>query len=282
MNHSKTIWKIIFILSIIGCLGCLGSAGWYMYNNWQAEQAYEEIREEENLETLADIENAEFTGERDGEEARLPDGIFLDMENPIDFKKLQDVNKELYAWIRIPNTRIDYPIAQRKGDNGYYLNHDLYGVPRFAGCIFTEDLNKKDFKDPNTVIYGHNMRNQSMFQNLHLFADPDFFEKNQVFYIYTPDKVLAYQIIAAYTTDTAHILGSYDFENEKIFERYLKDIMDVRAMDRNIREDVELTGDDRIVTLSTCKGGHIDARYIVQGVLIEEKDTGSGAKGTKK
>ena len=272
----KMFWKILLTISLTGCVGF---TAWYLYQDYQAQKEYEALQmkmeldeslkeQEENSITLEEIENMEFTGERDGEEAQLPEDIFLDLENPIDFEELTAINKDIYAWIRIPNTKIDYPILQKAGDDSFYLKHDIYQQPRLAGSIYTEDCNKKDFSDPNTVIYGHNMRNLTMFQNLHLFADKEFFDENPYVYIYTPNQILVYEIFAAYTYDDRHIMNSFDFSDPKVYAQYLQDIFAVRAMDKNLREDIIVTGEDKIITMATCIGGKTDARYLVQAVLV--------------
>lgn len=270
MKKKKTFWKTVLIVSLIGCVCCLGFVTWYLYQDYIAKKNYEEMQEKEEV-SLEDIENAEFTGERDGEAAELPDDIFLDMENPIDFEQLTEINSDLYAWIRIPGTVIDYPIGQRAGNDVYYLSHDMYREPRSAGCIFTQDCNSKDFTDPNTVIYGHNMRNETMFQNLHLFSDPTFFEEHPYVYIYTPDRVLAYKVFAAYSYDDRHIMNSFDFDDPEVFGAYLDEVFHVRSMEKNLREDMTVTTQDRIITLSTCNRGEKDTRYLVQAVLIKDE-----------
>lgn len=301
----KTIWKGIFIFSIIACLLCLTGLIWYLYQDRQAKEEYETLQEQvvmkttetsetaeesgmtKNSEissattgvqdamgsleepTLEEVENIEFTGEREGEAAVLPENIFLDMENPINFETLQSINSDIYAWIRIPGTEIDYPIAQRAGDDTYYLSHDIYNKPRFAGSIYTEDCNSKDFTDPNTVIYGHNMRNESMFQNLHKFEERDFLDAHPYVYIYTPDRVLLYEIFAAYTYDDRHLMNSFDFQNRDVFGQYLQSIQTVRSMNKNIRQDISVTADDKIITLVTCIGSQTNSRYLVQAVLVQ-------------
>ena len=162
----KSGWRIVFIISIIGCICCAGFLGWYLYQDYRTEKEYEQLqaearekaaqeearKKEEDKVSLEEIENAEFTGEQQGEEAEITENFFVDMENPINFDELQKTNSDIYAWIRIPDTKIDYPIAQREGDPSYYLSHDMYQQPRFAGCIYTEDCNSKDFMDPNTCL----------------------------------------------------------------------------------------------------------------------------------
>ena len=258
-ENKRKIWTAVMIVALIGIVVLLGTVAFRLYQDWKAEQAYKDAQEQ--------IEEPEFTGEREGDEAELPDDIFRDMGNPINFKKLQKINKELYAWIRVPDTKIDYPVGQNK-ENSFYLNHDMYKEPRFAGCIYTEKANSKDFEDPNTVLYGHNMIGGTMFSNLHNFRDQEFFDKHPYFYIYTPDYIMVYQVFAAYTYDDRHILNSFDFSKEEVFAEYIEDIFNVRSMDRHLREDVEVTTDDKIVTLSTCIGNETNKRYLVQGKRI--------------
>ena len=189
--------------------------------------------------------------------------------NPIDFEEVQKECPDCYAWIRIPDTNIDYPIVQSPTDNAFYLDHNAYGEYEYAGAIFTEDYNKKDFSDPNTLIYGHNMKNGSMFQNLHLYEDRAFMEEHPVFEIYLPDKILTYQVFAAYNYDDRHLLKAYDFSDSEVFRLHLQEIRNQCSMSAIIDNDVEVTTKDRIVTLSTCNGID-DQRYLVQGVLLSE------------
>ncbi len=194
-------------------------------------------------------------------------------ENPIDFASLQKINPEIYAWIRIPNTNIDYPIAQSATDDGFYLHHDIYGKYVFSGTIYTEMKNSKDFSDPNTVIYGHNMTKGYMFQNLYKFQEENFFNTNTEFYIYTPERILTYTVFSAYQYDDRHILNSFDFSDEEVFADYLESAKNPTFMLKNVREDIEVTTKDKIITLSTCLGDGKEYRYLVQGVLTNDQPT---------
>ena len=188
---------------------------------------------------------------------------------PVDFVKLQEECPDAYAWIRIPDTKIDYPIVQSPTDNAFYLDHNVYGNYEFAGAIFTEDYNSKDFTDPNTIIYGHNMKNGSMFQNLHFYEDRTFMEEHPTFEIYLPDKILTYRVFAAYNYDDRHLMKAFDFDDSEQFRLYLQEIRNQRSMSANLDNDVEVDQFDKIVTLSTCNGID-DQRYLVQGVLLSE------------
>lgn len=195
------------------------------------------------------------------------------VDNPIDFKYYQNINPEIYAWIRIPNTNIDYPVAQSASDDNFYLHHDIYGKYKFSGTIYTEMQNSKDFTDPNTILYGHNMTKGYMFQNLYKFQNGEFFDNNKYFYIYTPDRVYTYTVYSAYQYDDRHILNSFDFSDKKVFKSYIESTKNPSFMLKDVREDIEVTADDKIVTLSTCLGDGKVYRYLVQGVLTNVQKT---------
>lgn len=282
-KNQKTGWKIIKWIGILGCIGCFGFAGWYRWSEIQTQKEYEalqaqiaEQQEKAQQYTLEEIQEAEFTGEIqvDVPAPEIPEGVLLDAEdNPVDFTQLKEINPELYAWIRIPGTQIDYPVAQRQGeDQSFYLHHDMNQNPRFSGCIYSENLNKQDFTDPVTVLYGHNMKNGSMFQNLHLFRNQEFFDEHPFIYVYTAEKTYIYQIFAVYPYDDRHILKSFDFSDEQVLADYLHDCQNPHSMEALVRSDVSVTTKTPILTLSTCIGGRTEERLLVQAVLLYEKE----------
>ncbi len=186
---------------------------------------------------------------------------------PVDFEKLKKANPDIYAWISIPAANVDYPILQSEDDNGYYLNHTVNGTKSVYGSIYTEDYNSKDFSDFNTVIYGHNMKNGTMFGSLKKFRDASFFNENRFITIYAPDRVLKYEIFAATTWDNQHILLSRNFERRNNCRIYLDEIFAVRDMNSQIKKDMSVTADDKIITLSTCMNDK-SKRFLVSGVLV--------------
>ena len=133
-------------------------------------------------------------------------------------------------------------------------------------------MNAKDFSDPVTVLYGHHMLDNSMFSTLYYFRDQQFFDTNEFFYIYTPGHILTYRIVSAHQYDERHILNSFDFSKEDVFREYLDEISNPRSMLADVRDGIQLTTEDRIVTLSTCISGG-SMRYLVQGVLIDDQPT---------
>ena len=189
-----------------------------------------------------------------------------------DFDELMEINPDIYAWLYIPNTAVDYPVARSTsdGDDSFYLEHNVYRQYQFSGTIYSEIKNSPDMHDRVTVMYGHNMLNGSMFATLHNFGNKDFFEQNNTAFVLTKDKVLTYLIYSAYTYDDRHILNTNNFANDEVFQRYLDETLDPHAIDANVREGIDLSIDNKILTLSTCTSGPSDTRYLVQGVLIGE------------
>lgn len=193
-------------------------------------------------------------------------------EKDLDWDALHEQNEDIYAWIYVPDTTVDYPVLQHPTDNSYYLNYNMDGTKGYPGCIYTEDFNSKDFSDIHTVIYGHNLKDKTMFSSLHNFEDKELLSEDHYIFIYTQDYVFVYRIFAAYEFSAIHLLDNYDYTNEYVYADYLKQIY--RTTDRvaNVREDIEVTTDDKIVTLSTCTEDHdSNRRFLVTGVLLNPK-----------
>lgn len=187
-------------------------------------------------------------------------------DRTIDFAALREVNEDTVAWITVPGTTIDYPIVfAAKGDERY-LNHDIKGNESKYGAVFMDGYNHADFSDPVTMVYGHNMKDGSMFATLHNFENGAFFDENRTIRLYIDDYMLEYEIVAAYKTDDTHILAANDFTDPTVFAEYVKDIFTVRDMNAKLLMR-DISAQDRMIVLATCVHGEDEARYLVQGVL---------------
>lgn len=255
----KKFFKIIYFFLVLASLVCIGLMIMYLQKDQQEELEAEQQQEE--LKEQYVVEEVETEVVQEEELAELP----------IDFEGLKDMNPEIYAWLEVPDTKINYPILQHEGeDQSYYLTRDMYGEYKQAGSIYTEDYNNKDFQDYHTVIYGHNMKNGSMFHNVRYFADKEFFDEHQDLFIYMPGKILKYEIIACYEYDDRHLLGMFDFNDTDAYAEYLEEIMNPRSMYAMIREGKTVTVEDKLVTLSTCVANKPNHRRLLQAVLVEE------------
>ncbi len=191
-------------------------------------------------------------------------------ENPINWDKLK--NTDVYAWVNVPGTLVDYPVASApKGeDEDYYLHYDMKKQYDFAGMIYSRRANHNNFSDPVTVLYGHNMRNGSMFGTLNRFEDLSFFEGHETIYIYMPGKILTYQIISAGHSDNRDILGLYNYQSEDGMKEYINGFL--FPSDGFVRSGVEVNASDKFLVLSTCTTASTERR-LVQAVFLSSEDT---------
>lgn len=271
MNLKKKIYTVLMIVFAIGFIIC---AGLFIRNKIVEKQAEEKYEELLNMQLEQDIVETEPIVQEEVEEEE-PDvltqlGITIP-EKTLDWNALQEENEHIYAWIYIPGTKVDYPILQHPTEESYYLDTNIDGSKGYPGCIYTDYINAKDFSDNNTVIYGHNMKDGTMFRTLHDYEDKAFFDENKYAYIYTPDKTFVYEIFAAYEFSDLHLLYGYDMDNQEVFEIYLESVFNTRGMNAHIRTTSVVTKEDKIITLSTCIGNKPNNRYLVQGVLLNKE-----------
>ncbi len=184
-------------------------------------------------------------------------------ESPIDFAYWKSVNDDVYAWIRIEDTNIDYPILQSATDDSYYLEHTIDGVTGYPGSIYTEKVNAKDFSDFNTLIYGHDMRDGSMFKHLHKFEDYEFFESHDTVTIYTETETKTYRVYAAVIYDNRHIMYTYDNDNMEDRTAFIQSLKEIGGEGSFFREGMSIDENSKLITMSTCITGQPDKRYIV-------------------
>jgi sortase B len=199
------------------------------------------------------------------EEENIFDRTRKKPDRNIDFNGLAAENGDIIAWVSVPGTDIDYPVVHGE-DNEYYLSHNALKEESKSGAIFSDMQNTRGFTDPVTVLYGHRMKNGSMFASLHKFEDEAFFKQNNKIEIYTSVGQWEYEIFAAYKTDNANILYGRDFHDKEVYQKYLDSIENIHDLSAHL-SGTELTTDDHILTLSTCVEGEEEQRYVVQAVL---------------
>ena len=250
-NNLRIVFLVIAIIVLVGALAYIGV---YIYNNYAAEQ---ETTTRAITTTAAPSEPA------------LPPA-------EIDFAALQEQNSEIYAWIRIEDTEVDYPIVQSQTNDEFYLKHSAYDKSWLAsGAIYTEGMNRTDFTDPITVIYGHNGYKTTMFTTLHKFENTDFFDSHPYFTIYMPQRKLTYQVISAFKYDDRHIMNSFNFLNPADLAEFQCEILSPSSPVKNVRQelDTQIDENSKIVVLSTCITNQKSNRYLVCGVLVKDEKT---------
>ena len=240
------------------------------FNLYHIYTEYKKGTDEYNqIEEMAVTERDADSGEAAGPNAQLKPPI------EVDFDKLKSVNEDVVGWIYVDALPdISYPIVKGK-DNQTYLHQTYEKNYNFAGTIFVDYENSGDFSDCNTLVYGHNMKNGSMFGHLKKFREDDkLYKQDKYFWILTPERNYRYEIISAYTTgvnsDTYTLFKGPGEE----FEKYLETIKGYSEIQT---DDTDLTIKDKIVTLSTCTGNE-STRFVVQGKRVDAEDA-DGADG---
>lgn len=246
----RTILVIVAVAALCACAWCV----WYLVQYYKGQSLGDDVRK-------LGPESAVVATPEPKEKVDIP----------VDFASLQAMNPDIYAWVEIPGTDVSYAVLHREGDNPFYMTHSEDGSYFSGGCIYSEDYNSEDFTDRMTVLYGHNLRSGRMFAYLNEFADPSVFEQHRTINVYLPDKMLVYEIFAAYPHSREHLLACHDFDNRSDFNAFFADALATDSADAHFLEGVTPDYDkDHILTLSTCYRRDNHQRFLVQGRLIEE------------
>lgn len=175
---------------------------------------------------------------------------------------LSKINRDFKFWLSVKNTNINYPVVQSK-DNSYYLDKDFYKKDSISGTLFM-DYRNKSLEDQNVIIYGHNMKNKTMFNNLNNFKDETFFKENNQIKIIINGKEFLYDVFSAYIVESDYDYLKTSFNSESDSQNYIKDITSKSLHKSPIKVNVN----DKIVTLSTCTYEFDDARMVIHGKLV--------------
>lgn len=180
----------------------------------------------------------------------------------MDLEALREVNPDVVGWIMIPDTKINYPLMQGT-DNEYYLERTWDEQKMVTGSIFMECLNSPELTDFNTIIYGHNMRNDSMFGGLRKFGYQEYWEKHPYIYIRSDMGVYRYEIFSSYLAEIDSGTYGLAFSQKETRDRFLANALE----ETEIKTDIEPEYTDRILTLSTCSGMGYTTRWVVHARL---------------
>ena len=183
-------------------------------------------------------------------------------ENPIDFKALRKENPDIKGWLRAEGTAINYPVVQGK-DNRYYLYRMADKSENGKGSLFIDYRCERPFEQFNTIIYGHRMKDGSMFHTLTEYESKEFYEKHRVMEVFLPEKQYKLEIFAAVRIPADSPLYKWEFSGRAEKEKYLSEIEEKNMLETDIKPEP----DDRIVMMSTCTYEFEDTRLVVYGRL---------------
>lgn len=187
----------------------------------------------------------------------------------------QEANPDVCAWLYVPGTNVSLAVARHLEDDLYYMEHAADGSQSPIGSAFLEGANSPGFDDPVTVLYGHSFSDaEIMFTQLHCFESIEFFGKAESFYVYLPDRVLAYRVVGACLYSNERIVAGLDFSDQGSLQSYfdfVADGDDEAFIGLKRRTGSLDAASDRLVQLSTCTLPRTDgSRYVVTGVLVGE------------
>lgn len=254
-SKTKTIQRRIFEpldFIVIGlCAFCIllsGAGLWYGTLDYtKAEESYQELQKyvmlvDETPSTV--VVNSQM-------KAAVEDQTYY-----IDWQSLRKVNPDVVAWVKIPGTVVDYPVVQTTS-NQTYLKKAFDGSKNACGTIFMNTYNRTDFSDYNTVLYGHNMRNGSMFAVINKYKDESFYQEHKEVWIFTPYWERKYQIVSAHEATDGTETYAVEFGDK--YPEHLASEVQQSIYDTGNGYNTELP----MVTLSTCTGRGTLSRMVL-------------------
>lgn len=253
-NSKRTFGDVLRTIILIVALGVFCFSAYKLYDIWHEYKIG--VDEYEDLQNMVSYDDDDSPDDLGANEVNYPDPPNLD------WAALQAVNTDVIGWLDMRAIDISYPIAQGE-DNDYYLHRTIEKTYNFAGSIFLDYENNKDFTDCNSIVYGHNMKNQSMFGKLKKYLEQETYDSEPYFWISTPNGAHLYQIFSVYktgkTSDTYTFFSGPGVE----FDEWIQKMKDESAVTTN----VDVSSDDKIVTLSTCTSDS-SVRCVVQAKKI--------------
>ena len=249
--RKKGLKSAFLIVMIIICTaGCIFSA--YKIIFWKHSDI-ENTNIQKNL-----VENIIIIEENSTNETE-------EIKYEIDFESLKKQNSDTVAYLKVNNTKIDYVVVKAK-DNKYYLTHNFKKKGNAAGWVFADYHNKFDGKDRNIVIYGHNMKNGSMFGTLKKTMTKKWYKNidNQIVTLSTPEGTLKYQVFSVYSIPVEEYYINTIFKNDDDFYKFIKKLKSRSVYNFN----VSLEKTDKILTLSTCNSGGKN-RTVLHAKLVD-------------
>ena len=227
---------------------------------YRGTESYSEISDlaqsiRENSTAEADTSEDDASDEAETQEE---DTYYLEL-----YEAMVSQNADYVGWITIADTNIDYPIVQCD-DNSYYLSHSFYGEELTSGTLFVDCSISEGMEAKHVIVYGHNMKNMSMFAHLKKFRNEEFYLEHKTFEVWTATGAYTYEIFAVYVTDPDSDTYTIGFGDDEVFMDYIEKMQSQSIYDTGVTVDIT----DKIITLSTCVNSNVD-RLVVQARRIE-------------
>lgn len=237
---------------------------WDIYNGYrQGVESYDTIAQYAVLEAP---ESVVETLPKITEEAVMETMPDISDWPQVDFEELSRINSDVVGWIFLEGTNINYPVV-RGQDNEYYLDRLFDGTKNDSGCIFMDVGCAGDFSGKHSILYGHHMKDKSMFAVLPSYKDQNFYEGHSEMLLVTPDAYYRIRFFSGYVADTFANAWGLHF-NDESFGNWLNEVQSRSCFEAKDFPDLE----DQIVTLSTCTYDFASAKFVLHGYVTEHID----------
>ena len=223
----------------------------FVYSGWQVYVYQSEA--ERSMEIYSQLEAYAHVSTDEKGETELPQ---------VDFAALGDMNEDIVAWLYGEGTVLNYPVVKGE-DNSYYLSHLFDGSDNASGCLFLDSRNSSDFSDDNTIIYGHNMKNGTMFAFINQYQEQSYYDQHPSMFLLTPNGNFEVHLFAGFLEDVNGNAWQRAFQNENEKIKWLEEARNASTF----VSDTIPSKEDKIVTFSTCSNASEDVRYVLMGVL---------------
>ena len=257
-SHKRIIWLYLVLVIGLGAVAVSSIRLWLEYRDNQQAQSYYAALAAMIPATTPPVTAPVTVNEPTEVESPPPWQPYLD------FTALQQTIPDLIAWVRCPESNIDYPVVWTT-DNDFYLSHLPDGTSNPNGSIFLDYRNSPDFTNRNSVIYGHHLRNGEMFSSLVQYRDQAYYEAHPVVFLSTATIDYEVELIAGYLIDPVREVPPLGFADNEAFQQYI-----TGSQQRSyFKTNVTVSDSDRLVTLVTCDFAIDDGRFLLIGVIRE-------------
>ena len=254
-SFRKTVYILLIIIAVLSCI----------YIAKYSYDFYISKKQSNLLNEVTISEQTNFAVENNLQESTVES---VKSERILKLEELKNQNDDIIGWVEIENTDINYPVLQAE-DNDFYMNHNYKGEFSTAGAIFLDKDYNWNIPSSNLLIYGHNMKNSTMFQNLLKYNSVDFYNEHPIIRFTTLQEDTEYEIIGAfyskvYFKNDTNSFKYYKFvnaQNADEYNAYIQNVKKASLYDTGIDANYE----EQLITLSTCSYHTADGRFVVVG-----------------
>ncbi|MEY8459551.1 class B sortase [Eggerthellaceae bacterium 24-137] len=247
------LWRLVFWVALLVFIASVGVLGYLAWTYWAGQNEYDEI--------------ASRAFPNDDKDTTLADMV-------VDWDALREINPDVVAWVYVPGTVINYPVAHKKGDSEYYLHHNFsLGEGKFGaeyGSIMLSGENNGDFSDEVNILYGHHMRNGSMFAPFAEFRESEVFNKHRTIYLLTPDGNYRLQTFAVEHVPMTHAsIATPNYPTDQEFTDFKQWLLEESVVTPDPDTSSTVADATKLFGFCTCDGADNTWRYITFADVAE-------------